>query len=673
LPVGGSYTITLTVTDSLGLADPTPATTTVTVNLQPLTFLVSTSSGGGGTMSPFSAIVKQGDTTSFTVTPDFTFNVSAVTGCGGSMLGNTYTTGPITADCAVIASFTSSPFIASLNFGIKQLQFSWSAVNGATHYRLFESPDGVSGFTQVGADIVGSSVKRNVSVHLLDWANAGYLVEACQNTTCVSSNEMSPTDGVLQSIGYFKASNPGAGDFFSVIAISGDGNTLAVGAEREDSSATGVNGNQNDETASNSGAVYVFTYNGSVWNQQAYIKASNTQSGDFFGSSVVISDDGNTLAVVARGEDSGVSGINGDQVDNTASGSGAVYVFTRTSSVWSQQAYIKASNTDASDGFGKSIALNANGDTLVVGADGERSAATGINGNQADNSVPLSGAVYVFTRSGAIWRQQAYVKASNAADSDYFGSSVALNTDGNTLAVGAIGEDSGAVGVNGNQADNSVIGAGAVYVFTRSGSFWSQQAYLKSSNPNFEDYFGRANLALSDDGNTLAIGAHNEDSNAAGINGNQLDNSLASAGAMYVFTRSGTAWSQQAYVKASNTGAGDQFGWSFAISGDGSRLAVGAYRESSNAIGLNGNQLDDSTGSAGAVYIFVRSGSVWRQESYLKASNTEAKDLYGIQVAINNDGSAVAVGAYGESSFIGGVDGNQLDNSAINAGAVYLY
>jgi hypothetical protein len=136
-------------------------------------------------------------------------------------------------------------------------------------------------------------------------------------------------------------------------------------------------------------------------------------------------------------------------------------VFTRTNGVWSQQAYVKASNTGGNDLFGRSVALS--GDRLAVGADGEDSPATGVNGDQTDDSAFESGAVYVFMRTNGVWSQQAYVKASNTGGSDVFGASVAL--DGDTLAIGAVREDSGATGVNGDQADNSAADSGAVYVY----------------------------------------------------------------------------------------------------------------------------------------------------------------------------------------------------------------
>jgi hypothetical protein len=458
--------------------------------------------------------------------------------------------------------------------------------------------------------------------------------------------------------GYVKASNASAGDQFGEsVALSGD--TLVIGAHFEDSFATGVNGNQANNSAADSGAVYVFTRSGTTWTQQAYIKASNASAGDQFGESVALS--GDTLVVGAHLEDSFATGINGNQADNSAADSGAVYVFTRSGTIWTQQAYIKASNAGAGDHFGFSVALS--GDTLAVGARYEDSFATGVNGNQANNSALNSGAVYVFTRSGTTWTQQAYIKASNTGTDDWFGFSVALS--GDTLAVAAYLEDSNATGINGNQNDNSAIESGAVYVFTRSGTDWTQQTYIKASNSGFNDTFGFS-LALS--GDTLAVGADGEDSNASGVNGNQADNSTSRSGAVYVFTRSGTTWTQQAYIKASNTGADDQFGFSVALSGD--TLLVGARYEDSFATGINGDQANNSEASSGAVYMFIRSGTIWTQQAYIKASNTGADDWFGYSLALSGD--TLAVGAASEASNATGINADQADNSAFGSGAVYV-
>ena len=246
-----------------------------------------------------------------------------------------------------------------------------------------------------------------------------------------------------------------------------------------------------------------------------------------------------------------------------------------------QQAYLKASNAEAGDFFGISVAIA--GDTVVVGAYFEDSNATGVNGIQSDNSASGSGAAYVFTRSGGVWSQQAYLKASNTGGSDQFGHSVAIA--GDTVVVGAFLEDSNATGVNGNQSDNSALDSGAAYVFTRSAGVWSQQAYLKASNSEANDQFG-ASVAIA--GDNVVVGAYLEASNATGVNFNQSDNSALGSGAAYVFMRSAGVWSQQAYLKASNTGAGDNFGLRVAIAGD--TVVVGAYGEASNATGVNGNR-----------------------------------------------------------------------------------
>lgn len=458
---------------------------------------------------------------------------------------------------------------------------------------------------------------------------------------------------------YLKASNTEAMDEFGIsVAISGD--TVIVGARSEDSAATGVNGNQVDNSLDGAGAAYVFVRNGSVWTQQAYLKASNTGMFDLFGSSVAI--EGDTVVIGAVGESSAANIVNGDQTDNSAAGAGAVYVFVRSGVTWTQQAYLKASNTGAGDEFGQSLAIA--GDTLIVGAAGEDSAATGVNGSQANNAASRAGAAYVFVRSGALWSQQAYLKASNTDANDNFGGSVAIS--GDTIIVGAVVEAGASTGVNGNQADNSASEAGAAYVFVRNGVVWSQQAYLKASNTAAGDKFSNS-VAVS--GDTAVVAAPGEDSAATGVNRNQADNSADSAGAAYVFVRNGAVWSQQAYLKASNTNAVDTFGNSVAVLGD--TAVVGAAFEDSAATGVNGNQADNSASSAGAAYVFVRDRAKWTQQAYLKASNTGAGDIFGAALAIS--GNTVIVGASFEDSASTGVNGSQTDNSAGNAGAAYVF
>ena len=460
---------------------------------------------------------------------------------------------------------------------------------------------------------------------------------------------------------YIKASNTGADDEFGY-SISLYGDTLAVGAYGEDSDATGIEGDQSNNNASASGAVYIFTRTGSTWAQQAYIKTSNAEYGDQFGYAVALY--GDTLAVGAHYEDSAATGIGGDQEDNSAEKSGAVYVFTRTGSTWTQQAYIKASNTGTDDRFGCSVSLYE--DTLVAGAYREDSPATGINGVETDDTTDASasGAVYVFTRTGSTWAQQAYIKASNSDGGDNFGLSVSLY--GDTLAVGAMQESSAAAGIGGDQDDDTTGASGAVYVFTRTDSTWAQQAYIKASNTGASDYFG-SSVALH--GDTLAVGAHFEDSAATGIGGDQDDDTASASGAVYVFTRTGSTWAQQAYIKASNTGANDYFGLRIALNGD--TLAVGAYAEDSTTTGIDGEQSNSDASASGAAYVFTRTGDDWEQQAYVKAPNTDSNDQFGWSLALYGD--SLAIGAHYEASAATGIDGDGTNDSVGDSGAVYLY
>ena len=556
---------------------------------------------------------------------------------------------------------------------IKTLSFTWQDVGGATHYRLLENPDGNSGFAQVGGDIVqGVGVIDHV-VPLYARLNAQYILQSCNTAGCTDSPAVGVTKSLTPAIGYVKASNTGDDDRFgNAVSLSADGSTLAISARTEASGATGVDGNQSDNSAALSGAVYVFVRSGDVWLQQTYLKASNTATFEQFGGAMSLSADGNTLAVGSRGESSNASGIDGDQSDNSAGNSGAVYVFSRTADVWSQQAYVKASNTDSGDQFGAAVSLSADGNTLAVGAIIESSGATGINGNQGDNSAPGAGAVYLFSRTGDVWSQNAYVKASNTDPADRFGNALDLSADGNTLAVGAHLDDSNATGIDGDQDDNSSLGSGAVYVFSRTGDVWSQQAYVKASNTGDSDAFG-GDVGLSADGSTLVVSTSVEDSSDSGIDGNQNDNSADAAGAVYVFERSGNNWSQQAYLKASNVNAGDRFGVAVSLSSDGNTLAVGAATEDAGTTGIDGAQGDNSLLDSGAVYVFERDGGSWFQQTYVKASSSDSSDVFGVSASLSGDGETLAVGAEGEDSIAGGINGDQDDNSAERAGAVYLY
>jgi hypothetical protein len=461
-----------------------------------------------------------------------------------------------------------------------------------------------------------------------------YGEDSIQNTitngTSASSNNSNLSSGavyVYKRTGsswvqeaYIKAANNDeeSHDMFGTsVSLSGD--TLAVGAEREDSNQTTItNGTSanSDNQQTSSGAVYVYKRTGTSWAQEAYIKAANNDMHDYFGkASIALS--GDTLAVGSDSEDSNQTTItNGTTAsnDDSASDSGAVYVYRRSGTTWAQEAYIKSVNNEAIDQFGTHVTLD--NDTLVVGAlyeDSNQSTIT--NGTTAsdDNSNQGSGAVYVYRRSGTTWVQEAYIKPANNYSNffAYFGFNVDLS--GDTLAVGAYNEDSNQTTItNGTTASNdeSSSNSGAVYVYKRTGTSWAQEAYIKAVNNNDSDFFGRS-IAMGND--TLVVGAHGEDSNQNTItNGTSAssNNSNLSSGAVYVYKRTGSSWAQEAYIKASNNDDQDYFGWSVSFN-DNDTLVVGARQESSNQNTItNGDNSssNNSISSSGAVYVYSFTG-----------------------------------------------------------------
>lgn len=394
-------------------------------------------------------------------------------------------------------------------------------------------------------------------------------------------------DGNWIQQAYLKASNAESDDIFGVaIALSDDGNTLAVGAEGEDSSSTGVNSTPNNSSAhAESGAVYVFVRNTENWSQEAYIKASNPGPFDYFGRAVALSGDGHTLAVGAPYEDSSSTTIN-DSPDEAASASGAAYVFTRSGTDWQQQAFIKATQSKAEDLFGGALALSSDGNTLAVGADDEESSSSGVNSSPIYNdSFTNTGAVYVFTRNGNNWSQDAYIKSSGVNNTIHFGKSVALNDQGDVLV---------------STSYNSSTAAAFVFVL-QSGN-WVQQDSVTPFDDTSGSSFGQV-VTLNGEGNIFAVGASSESRAGAGVQSQINYENLTFSGAVYIFSRNNDNWQQRSYLKAPNAGANDYFGRSVSLSGDGELLVVGAFREDSDTTGI-GSTPNDNAASAGAAYLY---------------------------------------------------------------------
>lgn len=521
------------------------------------------------------------------------------------------------------------------------------------------------------ADVTGVD-HASVRLNSYSESNSEFFVIAKDDVSETRSNEMTIPKEVIDSlIKYIKAPNAEKGDYFGhAVALSADGNTLAVSAKREGSNAKGINGDPFNNLSVLSGAVYIYRYNGQEWKEQAYIKASNADTNDRFGMNIALNSNGNTLIVGAFGEASKGAGVNSNAgSDNSAPNAGALYVYTfNKKSGWVETAYIKASNPGANDHFASSVSLNAQGNLILVGAWGEDSNGTGINPAGAPNELATdSGAAYLFRLNAGTWAQEAFVKASNTDAFDKFGHAVILSADSKTFSVGATGEASSAVSIDGMQSDNSAAHSGAVYVYKNENTRWTQKAYIKPSNAQAGDLFGSA-LSLSASGNRLAVGAIGESSNATGINGDEANNLAPSSGAGYLFDFNGSIWEQKGYLKASYSAENDYFGNAVSLNASGKMLLFGAKGK---AFASTANE--NGQANAGALFVYAFDGIDWAQKSELFAPNAQNGDMFATSLTQSASGNLMAVGATGEASKAVGINGDKLDNSAPDSGAVYVY
>lgn len=358
------------------------------------------------------------------------------------------------------------------------------------------------------------------------------------------------------------ASDAASEDFFGYsVAISGA--TGIVGANRADDEAKGVD----------TGAAYIFIRSKNAWQEQAKLTARDAEAGDTFGGNVAIW--GDTAIAGAIGHDA-----NGNNA-------GAVYIFKRSAGAWQQQAKLMASDGDAEDAFGQNIAIY--GDTMVIGAPHD------------DDRGDGSGSVYVFIRHGESWEQQAKLTASDGSTGDLFGISVAVTRD--TILIGA------------DLNDERAIDAGAAYVFVRIGEQWVQQAKLTAMDGAETDIFG-VRVALS--GDTALISARRDDDIDMGVD----------AGSVYVFTRSGTSWHQQAKLVAPDGSEDDRFGRDVALDGD--TALIGAMHQ------------DERGDNSGAAYLFKRADTSWKLMAKLTADDGAPGDLLGWSVATSRNNALIA-------------------------------
>jgi len=549
----------------------------------------------------------------------------------------------------------------------KTFRIRWEPTTAADYYRVLENPDGVSGYTAITGELDASTDHYDHHVALYKRVNARYMVEACNAGGCTLSVQQLIEGTLDDAIGYFKASNAADRDFLgNSVSLSADGSTMAVGAAAEDSAASGVNGDQSDNSFYDAGAVYLFARNADGWQQQAYIKASNPDAADLFGNSVSLSADGNTLAVGAMKEDSASNEINGDQNDNSDRNAGAVYVFIRSGGQWQQQAYIKAGNSTRvideccddryGDQFGSIVKLSADGNTLAVAAERESSNQPGVTLPSEDSGIQITGgAVYVFARSGDNWTQHSHIKARASISTSYrnssseFGRSLSLSGDGTTLAIGV--SDNGtatttsrSITTRGPDFRDNIYGA--VYVYTLTGDSWEKQALLRKISTN-RGWYGWS-VAISHSGDTLAI---------------------AEPDGVDVWERNDGVWQGQTNLET--------FKGRVALSADGNTLVTSNMFDSNSSTGVNGYRgYEIRSTEAGAAHIFIRRDGVWQEPVFVKASNTSYYNHFGSAIAISADGDTVAIAARTERGASTGINGDQTQPSGGGdccIGAVYLY
>jgi hypothetical protein len=369
----------------------------------------------------------------------------------------------------------------------------------------------------------------------------------------------------------------GAGDFFGIsVALSGDGNTALIGAPSD---------------AGSGGSAWVFTRSGSTWTEQGEKLTVNEEDvetpgescveeineevgGCGFGRSVALSADGNTALIGGPREKGSIGGA---------------WVFTRSGSTWTRQGPKLSPDQEIGEGrFGRSVALSPDGNTALIGSPAEND---------------RRGSAWVFTRSGSTWTQQGEkLTGSGEAGEVRFGASVALSSEGDTALIGGPGN----AGYH-----------GAAWVFTRSGSTWTQLG-AKLVGGEEEGDAGRFgySVALSSEGNTALIGARSDD---------------ADAGAAWVFTRSGSTFTQQgAKLTGAEDGGESEFGYSVALSAEGTAALIGGPRDSSHT---------------GAAWLFTRSGSTWTEQGMKRLGREEVDNAwFGSSVALSGDGTTALVG-----------------------------
>ena len=342
------------------------------------------------------------------------------------------------------------------------------------------------------------------------------------------------------------------------------------------------------------------------YEQLSKLVASDGDASDNFGISVAVSGDGTTVVVGARYDDT-IAGTD----------SGSVYIYKYNGTDWDETKLV-ASDGAANANFGFSVDVSSDGNTVVVGAYAD------------DDNGPDSGSAYIYKYDGNDWNETKLV-ASDGAANDWFGISVAVSSDGTTVVVGAIYDDT-ITGTN----------SGSAYIYKYDGANWNETKIVASDGAE-NDNFGNS-VAISGDGNTLVVGARFDDGK----------------GSAYIYKYDGTGWDETKLV--SDGASEDYFGYSVAVSSDGTTAVVGAIYD------------DTITGTnSGSAYIYKYDGANWN-ETKIVASDGAANYNCGTGVAVSGDGTTVVVGAYGaNSAYIYKYNGTNYNETKLVASDYFGY
>lgn len=511
---------------------------------------------------------------------------------------------------------------------LKVLQFHWLPVPGAIHYVLQYKPDASAAYQPYGNPILAPRTRASLTipVHAFDWVDARFKVAACNSAGCQDSAEIPVQDLMLGSIGYFKASNPDAGDGFGAqLHLSQDGNTLVVSAF-EASNATGVNGNQSDNSSTISGAVYVFRRIGAGWRQEAYLKPDLNHSYQYFGVThgqsrpISVSANGSLIAVGAPAEEVGGVAV-----------AGAVYLFARaTDGTWSQSHKLHAPSVQFGDYFGMSVDLDYSGTRLKVLANGPYASPGRALGTTR---------VYVLSDSG--WVLAPY--STWISEQEQFCTSQ-MSGNGATIAHICTG------GLTSPQLKTS----------RRIGDYWMGVSGFQL--PDVLSQFP----AVSGNGIRAAVTVRHPETG---------DNRVVVLREQWQFNQ----WTVDEYLDPPPGAVTEMRTWgsSLAFNHNGTILAIGDYASVNGGAGVMDAPLPSPapppTNQYGGVYIYQRGESGWSLLKVVKSPSPAHDDLFGQGIALSGNGLTLAVGAIGEDSAARGIDGNQANNSKGFSGAVYLY